>query len=178
MQLADVTPLALMVSACATSLASIAAWLSALSARRNAEAVRRNTEAQLVHQMLLLYSSDDMHSAILGLKKWTKDVGFFANRQSQMRAAERFAAMRLTDSSFHILDGHRRLVSHYFQNIVKLHTARYLSEMGLKTVLREDQVRFFRHVIEPIDEMLDDNADKTSWEFLGRLYNVQPWRWE
>ena len=150
-----------------TLLAAIAAWRSATAADRGAEATAKATKTQLLVSLLNSYSSDEMLDAMLILRAWTNSHG--------ERSADQFRRLRQDDyANIRSVDQARRRASHFFQNIYTLRTAGFLEDSDVRLVATKGQVEFFREVIEPLEAAIGANYDRSSFEYFGGLYGIQP----
>ena len=146
---------------------AMATWLSARAAKRAATETQKATKASLIASLLDAYSSSEMLVAMLRLNDFkTRHGGNFADVFRRLRTDD-YDSIRKVDHA-------RRRVSHFFNKIHTLKKLEYLNDDAVKEVATKGQVEFFRHVVEPLEGALNANYDRSAFESLGRLYDIQP----
>lgn len=148
-------------------VAAVAAWRAARASFLSAAETRRGSQAQLVSSLLDSYASAETLASMICLRKWFSQHG--------RRAADEFRRLRQDDyAAIAEVDHARRRVSHFFQKLYVLHNSGYLDERAVRTIATKDTVAFFRGLIEPLEAAIGVDYDRSSFNFLGALYNIPP----
>jgi hypothetical protein len=157
-----------LVAVIIAAVAAVAAVFAAAAAWRAARATRQTTQAQLLSSLLDDYAGDEMLKAMVTLRRWKQDHGD--------QFADEFRSLRQKNySEVEKVDHARRRVSHYFQKIHTLHTAGLMDEHLVRKAATEGQVKFFREVVEPLEAAFNPKYDRSSFKYLGDLYDVSAW---
>lgn len=146
---------------------AIATWLSAGAAKKAAKETQKATTASLIASLVDDYSSTEMLDSMLELSS-------FSNQHGD-NFGDEFRSLRISNyNSIRIVDRSRRRVSHFFHKIHILQKLGYLDQNSVKEVATREQIQFFRQVVEPLEAALNPNYDRSAFESLGGLYNIEP----
>jgi hypothetical protein len=147
-------------------LSAVAAFWAAREARQSAIETRRATQAALISELLDSYASPEMLEAMILLRRfYEEDRGNFAERFRNLRSSD---WLKVKD-----IDHSRRRVSHFFGKIYRLWAAGLIEEQLVRVVATEEQVQFFREVLEPLEAALSIDYDRRAFEQLGQLHGVR-----
>jgi hypothetical protein len=151
------------VIAAVEALATVAAaFIAALAAReaRNATREARNavietrraSQVQIVGSLLDAYAELEILTAIKMVESWNEK--------------------RITPDSE--IDRARRRVAHHFQKIAHFAKSKLLDEDMLRIVATKEQVALYCQVIEPMENQINPDYDRSSFDILADLYGGRP----
>jgi len=148
--------LGLIIAACA----AIAAW-------RSARATEKTGLAQILMKITDAYSSPEMLSGMLNLRKWQKEhPGDFAAKFAEMRNdKDEYAKIKN-------LDEDRRRYSHHFYKIWLLSDRGLVNKSFVKKVATREQVDFLLEVIEPLELEINPKYDHSTFDFFRNIYHI------
>ena len=142
---------------------------SASAAERAATETMKATQASLIASFFDAYSSPEMLDAMLLLRDFKTCHGD--------EFADVFRRLRIDDyDSIREVDHARRRVTHHFLKIHTLMKLEYINSNEANEVATKGQVEFFLYVLEPLEEAVNHDYDRSAFESLGRLYDIQPRR--
>ena len=154
-------------------IGSLGAVGAALAAWRSAKETRKTVLAQILMQITDAYSSPEMLSGMLNLRKWQQQHG--------SDFAKKFGEIRRSDySKIEQIDKDRRRFSHHFHKIKLLLDSGVVNESFVKKVVSPDQVDFLLELIEPLEEALNPNYDHSTFDTFRKVYHkddIHSW-WE
>lgn len=137
---------------------------AALAAWRSAKETQKTVLAQILIQITDTYSSPEMLSGMLNLRKWQQQYG--------SNFAEEFGEMRRSDySKIEQIDKDRRRYSHHFHKIRLLLDSGVVSKSFVKKIVSFGQVDFLLEVIEPLEGALNPNYDHSTFDTFRRIYH-------
>jgi len=146
----------LIIAACA----AIAAW-------RSARATEKTGLAQILMKITDAYSSPEMLSGMLNLRKWQKEHPDDYDTK--------FAKMRNDKDEYpkiRIFDEDRRRYSHHFYKIWLLSDRGLVNESFVKKVATREQVDFLLEVIEPLERATNPKYDHSPFDFFRNIYHI------
>ena len=145
------------------AVAAIAAWRAAKASKQSADESRKTAISQVIVQITSEYASSDMLRGMKRLREWknTHGVNFAEEFKARLDGKEGDAE--------ELNEDRRRFSLH-------MHKIRLLSERGVidqETVeaLTMDKTSFFSEIIEPLEEILDPNYDRTTFTFFKTLFD-------
>lgn len=148
-------------------LTAIGTWLSARSAKKAAVETRNATQASLIAKIMDDYSAPEMIDALHLLDRFKTDHG--------SDYAYEFRNLRKNNyDSIRQIDHARRRVSHFYSKIYVLKKLKYINDEAVKEIATKGQVKYFRHVVEPLEAVINQDYDRSAFESLGQLYNIEP----
>jgi hypothetical protein len=144
-------------------IGSLGAVSAALAAWWSAKETQKTVLAQILMQITDAYSSPEMLSGMLNLRKWQQQYG--------SDFAKKFGEMRRSDySKIEQIDKDRRRYSHHFHKIRLLLDSGVVSKSFVKKIVSPGQVDFLLGVIEPLEEALNPNSDHSTFDTFRRIY--------
>jgi len=146
-------------------VATIYAAFATKAAREATREARRSTQAQLLGSIMDAYASPETLAAMKHLRDWEREHG-------QSFALD-FQRLRHTDYvQVRDLDHARRRVSSHFYKIHVLKKQALLTDDLIREVFTEGQAKFYREVLEPLEEAIEHTPGPSCFDALGALYGV------
>jgi len=150
----------------AVELASILiATIAAGAACWSAHLTRKATEGQFLKALFDDYAREDILDGMLNLHRWKAEHGNEFSEEFRKRRQKDYESVRVQDEA-------RRRLSHHFQKIYALKNVGVIRDRVVMALATKVQVRFYREVIEPLEEALNPSYDTDSFEYLGGLYGI------
>jgi len=144
-------------------IGSLGAVGAALAAWRSAKEAQKTVLAQILMQITDAYSSPEMLSGMLNLRKW--------QQQHESDFVKKFGEMRRNDySKIEQIDKDRRRYSHHFHKIRLLLDSGIVNQSFVKKIISPGQVDFLLEVIEPLEEAISPNYDHSTFDNFRRIY--------
>lgn len=144
----------------------IIAAIAAGGAWASAARTKKSVLSQIVLQLTEAYSSDDMLKSIGNIKNWKITYGDgFATRYKDGLKGNGDGALKLNRD--------RMRCTHYFDRVWKLKATKALQDNQVKKIVLVDQVDFYLTHIEPLEEALNPNYDKSAFDGFRELYKTE-----
>lgn len=135
---------------------------AAFAAWKSAKETRKTSLAQIVMQITDAYSSPEMLEGMVNLRWQQQNVADFAKK---------FGETKNTDySKVALIDKARRMYAHYFHKIKLLLDTGLINERFVKKVVTSGQVDFLLEMIEPLEEAMNSNYDRSMFDTFRKLY--------
>ena len=146
------------------TLSTVFAAVAAIAACKSARASSRAARAQVVGNLLDVYSSQDMLQALRKLFDWRK-----AHPQD---FAKKFAQLRRKNyGAVEELDAQRRRVKCYFLRVFQMYRTEVLKEADVREVVHAQQAFCLLEIIQPIELTMNKNTpDKAAFKYFEKLY--------
>ena len=151
----------LLIGLIIAALAAVAAW-------RSARATEKTGLAQILTQITDAYSSPEMLSGMLNLRKWQNEhPKDFATKFAEMRNdKDEYAKIKN-------LDEDRRRYSHHFYKIWLLLDRGLVNKSFVKKVAPREQVDFLLEVIKPLERAINPKYDHSTFDFFRNIYHIE-----
>lgn len=131
--------------------------------------LRQTTRAQALLDLTARYQSSEMFDAMTALRAWEREHGAeFAHRFED--------ALSKKDEKALQLNRYRRIVTHYFHNVIMLYRLKVIDEQAVKTVVFPFQVDFLLEVIEPLERTgVGYNDIRYMFDAYRQIYSLPPY---
>jgi hypothetical protein len=110
------------------------------------------------------FNSEDMRLNLQKVEGWLKENSIEAYGGQKKLTKEK------QDVSFDSVDKSRRNISHFYHDVRKMVQNRELSKHEVKFIVSSSQVEFLLEKIEPLEEQIRLNYDRTTFRFFRKLY--------
>ncbi len=144
-------------------LGAVGAIGAAVAAWESAKETRKTSLAQIIMQITDVYSSPEMLEGMRNLRWQQENVPDFAKKFGEMRNKD-YSKVAPTDKA-------RRMYAHYFHKIKLLLDTGLVTGNFVKKVVTSGQVDFLLEVIEPLEEAMNPNYDRSMFNTFKKLYN-------
>ena len=151
------------VSIVATAVAAIMAALATIAAWRSVKATEKSSSAQVIIQLTDSYASEEMLSGMMTLQT-------FKNRHKTDFARAFDDKRRTSYPDVKEEDEARRRYSHHFHKIYLLYATGLVDKTFVSRIVPKNQVEFLLEVIEPLEDAIGPDYDRTSFDFFHGLY--------
>jgi hypothetical protein len=122
---------------------------------------------ELVLDITKEYASEEMLNGILLIRKWEQE-----NKEVEKNFAEEFGKIRKSDyQKIKALDIARRKIAHYFGRIYLLKKNGVIKNKEIMKIISTGQIEILIDLIEPLEESIDSNYNKSIFNFFANLRN-------
>jgi hypothetical protein len=133
-------------------------------------AINHNKKIRLYELVLDItkeYASEEMLNGILLIRKWEQE-----NKEVEKNFAEEFGKIRKSDyQKIKALDIARRKIAHYFGRIYLLKKNGVIKNKEIMKIISTGQIEILIDLIEPLEESIDSNYNKSIFNFFANLRN-------
>jgi hypothetical protein len=157
------------ISAIAAAIAAIATGAIAVLTMASVRKLHQTTTAQVLLDLTARYQAREMLDAMDALRDWEREHGADFAKKFEDAFVHR-------DERAVELNRHRRVVTHYFHNVIMLYRMGVIDDRAIRAIIFPFQVDFLLDVVEPIERTRVGYRDiRYMFDSYRQLYAAKPY---
>ncbi len=146
-----------------TLIAAVGALGAAIAAWSAAHETKRALQGQLLINVTDAYMRPEILNAMRGLRRlWREYPTEFAKKFLEQ--------LNSGSDNGNSLNHSRRIVSHHFLKIFRLRKLEFVDDTFVRELAPPDEARFLFEVIEPLEQIINQNYDPSMFDMFRKLY--------